>query len=174
MEITTDFLKTQVLSYWRYKRNYWMAATEVNTGIEIADILLCDDKEIIEIEVKTTWSDFKADFKKVKHIKKDCEWMKKYFYLKANKFYFCVHPEISDKCQKYLETNNYNYGLLTFSGELCILKSCRKLKELRPREIEQIKKSIIYRTSSEMVHLRKELLELKTNYKEEKINELAK
>jgi len=153
LNIDSDFLKTKLLFYWRFKRGYYYCATEVNTGKEIADVMLCNDKEIIEIEVKITFSDFIADFKKPKHYIHQAN-KREYHYLKSNKFFFCVHPDISDRCKTYLDENNYQYGLITFRGKLIILKSCRKLKKIDTREFNFVKNEIIRRATSELVNLR--------------------
>ena len=169
--MNAEILKTEILKLYRFKRQYYICATEVNTGIEIADILCMDDKEIIEIEIKITWKDFLADFRKSKHLA--IKPHLKYIYLKANRFYFCVPSEIDEKCMNYLKDKNYEYGLivytteqaynrgkLIFNGKLTQIKRCKRLKELDTYEREKIKKWIIQRATSELVNLRDEKYKL--------------
>lgn len=157
--MTSDYLKTIVLDYWIYKRGYYLCATEVRSGPDIADVLVSDDKEIIEIEVKISYSDFLADYKKRKYFYNDKIPMSDHFFLKANKFYFLVPAEMGERCLKYLTDNRLPYGLLSYNGTLNILKSCRRLKELKEREMLSIKDAIIHRATSELVMLRKEKLD---------------
>jgi len=149
----TNKLKTEMLKYWRFKRGYSFCATEVHNGFEIADILVSNGNQIIEIEIKTSYSDFLADFKnKFKHKYKNEE--KKYYHLKANKFYFCVSADIKEKCLKYLTENNYEYGLYSFNGHLENIKKCKKLKKLTENEICRLNDYIIKRATSELINLR--------------------
>lgn len=63
-----------------------------------------------EGEIKITFSDFKADFKKKKYregTKHNEKWIQD-----IKKHYFIVPEEMKDKCLKYLEENNSNSGLI--------------------------------------------------------------
>jgi len=156
--MTSDYLKTIALTYWRFKRGYYLCATEVRAGSDIADVLVSNGKDIIEIEVKISYSDFLADYKKRKHFYNDKIPMSDHYFLKANKFYFLVPGEIGERCLNYLIDNHFPYGLLSFNGKLNILKSCRRLKELKDREIISINDAIIHRATSELVSLREKNL----------------
>ncbi len=156
-----EIIKTQILKEYR-KRQYYICATEVDTGIEIADVLLMNDKEIIEIEIKLTWPDFLADFKKPKHIIPPNKSHLKYIYLKANRFYFCVPSPLKEKCVNYLNENHYEYGLIVSNEYITQIKRCKRLKELDFNEQESIKKQIIRRATSELIKLREEQYTMRT------------
>lgn len=57
-----------------------------------------------EIEIKRSWTDFLADFKKEHH--HDSEYIKK--------FYYCVPLSIVDKVAEYLSANNEKCGIITY------------------------------------------------------------
>lgn len=61
--LSTVEMKYYCLSYYRYQRQYPIAATEVPVfGSYIADILASDFKEFVEVEIKISESDMLADF----------------------------------------------------------------------------------------------------------------
>lgn len=147
----SELLKTEILKHFRFKKQYIICGTEVNNGIEIADVLLSNGNNIIEIEIKISYSDFLADFKKRKHIKNKNGIR---FFLYCHKFYYCVPAEIKEKCLNYLKENNYKYGLYCFNGELTLIKKCSKLQNLTMDQIGKINDYIIRRATSELVNLR--------------------
>lgn len=59
---------------------------------------------LTEIEIKRSWSDFLADFKKEHHHQSD--------YIK--KFYYCVPLSIVDRVAEYLSVNNEKCGIITY------------------------------------------------------------
>jgi hypothetical protein len=61
----SNHIKTALYNYFRFKKGCYYLATEV--GYFNSDFLAVSKKGLIEIEVKTSKSDFKADFKKEKH-----------------------------------------------------------------------------------------------------------
>lgn len=153
--MNSDLLKNEILKYFRFKRQFYLCATEVNNGFEIADILVSNGKKIIEIEIKISYSDFLADFKKRKHKKVYIgNNIYRLDYLKANKFYFCIPHDLKEKCLEYLNKNNLPYGLYVFNGSLNLVKKCKILKELHIKEIDKINKNIIRRATSELIILR--------------------
>ena len=48
--MNSDILKNEILSYFRFNRQYYLCATEVNNGIEIADVLLSNGNKIIKLK----------------------------------------------------------------------------------------------------------------------------
>lgn len=149
--MNSDILKNAILEYFRFERQYYICATEVRLWNQTSDIIICNDNdEIIDIEIKISYNDFLADFKKRKHIKD----ISGYPYLYANKLYYCVPAEIKDQCLLYLTVNNFPYGLISFNGILIIIKKCKKINGLTEDLIKTIKRKIILRLSSEMVFLR--------------------
>lgn len=88
-------------------------------GDFFADILILDSKyELVEIEVKRSWSDFRRDFatKRIKHDMYREQRHNKYqvrFYLAPHKLYFAFPTEeLCDKAKAWLKENGYNhYGI---------------------------------------------------------------
>lgn len=62
--ISTPEMKYYVLSYYRFQRQYPIAATEVAVfGNFVADVLASDlEKEFVEVEIKISESDMLSDF----------------------------------------------------------------------------------------------------------------
>ncbi len=152
-KITAEKLKTEVLKYWRFKRQgYNLCGTEVDTISGRADVMVCDNREIIEIEIKISKSDFMRDFKKKKFsaVCKDDLYSRVY----ANRLFYCVPAAISESCLLYLEANKLPFGLFSFDGKLTMLKSGKKLKTLNVVIAENIKRKILLRATSELVQLR--------------------
>lgn len=148
----SDNLKNAVLEYYRFARRYYLCATEVRFRHHVADILVMNEKEIIDIEIKVSYTDFLADFKKRKHKKIQ----EQYSYLYSNKLYYCVPANIKEQCLLYLTTNNKPYGLLSYSyGKIAVIKQSKKINDLPKSVVAGIKHKIILRLSSEMVFLRK-------------------
>lgn len=72
------------------------------------------DKDLIEVEIKISFSDFKANFEKlsIKRYENMPIWRPHYFY-------FLVHPDISEKCLNHLQAikTDIKYGLITISKD---------------------------------------------------------
>jgi hypothetical protein len=68
---------------------------------------------LTEIEIKRSYSDFLADFKKTHHHQD------RYNIIKN--FYYCIPEKLLGKCYKYLSDNNVEYdGIVTYSEKLSI------------------------------------------------------
>ena len=69
--MTSDELKYAVLWNWRFKQRAKYLATEMFAQTQnIRDVLIIDRSNyLIEVECKVSNADFKADFKKQKHLK---------------------------------------------------------------------------------------------------------
>jgi hypothetical protein len=151
--MNSNILKNAILHHFRFKRGFYLCATEVRLHGQTSDIMLCnDDNEIIDIEIKISYSDFLADFKKLKH--KKIKGTPGFPYLYANKLYFCIPADLKKKCLEYLDNNKLPYGLITFNGYLTIIKKCKMNNYIFSNQEKIIKRKILLRLSSEMVFLR--------------------
>lgn len=67
---------------------------------------------LTEIEIKRSWKDFLADFKK-RHIHIDkCQGL-------LYRFYYCVPDVLYLKCKEYIDEHNITYaGIITYSEDL--------------------------------------------------------
>jgi len=130
----SNAIKHYLHYYYRFNRQYDYVATEVDLGLpylgygNIADLAVCNDKELIEIEVKTSIKDFKADFVKNKHAIYKGEikdlptsYTKgKYNYIVPNKFYFALSNELYLKERGTIEIilqDFVGYGLIILLGD---------------------------------------------------------
>lgn len=107
--ISSLHLKTALLYYYRFKRQYTCVDEVCSSFNEIADILVDTGKEIYEIEIKISKSDLNAEKKKQKHMKSDMGG--------ANKFYLCVPTELIPYAEKWIQEVNPKYGLIGFASE---------------------------------------------------------
>lgn len=150
-------LKTKVLHYWRFTRNsYNYIATEV--GKFKSDVLVSNEKEIIECETKITRADLRKDFSKKKHqiYKTPTSWYSKWL---PNKFFFAV-PE--DLVEYTLElTEGTNYGVISVLSKpfsknrkesYCVI--VKQAKTMQPLFKEKLHRQIVMRCSSELIRLR--------------------
>ena len=84
-------------------------------------LVLSKSGYLTEIEIKRSWIDFLADFKKEHHHESE---LIKYFY-------YCVPISILDKVYDYLYTNDVKYtGIITYTEDLLIRVHQKKLKPL--------------------------------------------
>lgn len=169
--MTSKILKAIAISYLRFRKQYFLCGTEI--GLFNSDVLCSNDKLSFEIEVKVSFSDFKADFKKEKHkyynntILDDKDNLSGYKIRKIksnlnhvpNYFVFLVTQDIADDCLKYLELKpEYNkYGLATvknvgaiFADNIIFLKKPKKLHNSAISENAKI--VLLKRMSSELAN----------------------
>jgi len=152
--MTSDYIKHYLHFYYRFKRQYDYVATEVDLGVpfinygNIADLAVCNDKELIEIEVKISLKDFKADFKKLKHevyrgaepdfLKREYI-KKKYNYITPNKFYFAIPNELYIKEKGALGVilkDFESYGLIVLSDTYHYVHTrSKKLHNTKPSRL---------------------------------------
>ena len=153
-------LKTAILCHYRYRQRRKYIATEVGTFS--ADVIVANDKDMHEIEVKTSISDFRNDFKKEKH-NIYCRLGSRYSIWIPNKFYFAVTPALKDFALKYLQ-NYPQYGLYVVNthiflkeGKIEIAKPARYIH--RNPVSPKIYELLLFRMSSEIAihYLKNEL-----------------
>lgn len=128
-EIETALAKSD---YFNYIRN--IVAFNVN-GIgkklplwhECDMLVLSKSGYLTEIEIKRSWYDFLADFKK-RH-KHDSEGIIK-------NFYYAVPYEISDKVETYINENNIDCnGVVTYAEDLFVQMKLIKKRENKYRKL---------------------------------------
>ena len=118
MLISSEHIKTAVLCWFRFARQYHYVATEI--GYWSADVAGATPTMLVEVEVKVSKSDFMRDFQKSKHahyLKKmsnDPTW--KYTWA-PNKFFFAVPDHLEEFALKHLEETKSPYGLIVVRHE---------------------------------------------------------
>lgn len=138
-------IKLKLLHYFRFKRRYLFIATEV--GVLNSDVLVSNEKTIIEFEVKTSKQDFNNEFKKRKHTL-----MQKKEY--ANYFYFAIPEKLKEYVlEKCAETK---YGVVVISEEKltrdgCFVEIVKKADKLHASFNDKLFKSIVQRMGSELI-----------------------
>lgn len=107
-------LKTAAMRYLRFEKQLFMLATEC--GAYSADVLGANETRMIEVETKVSMTDFRADFKKPKHVRY-AEAMARespmaHWDHVPNYFYFCVPKDLEANAVPLLKGSGRPYGLL--------------------------------------------------------------
>lgn len=144
----TRKIKHKCLVWLRLDKRCPFIATEA--GAFNADALGCNEKDLIEIEVKISVEDLKADLRKEKHrtyndpnvLSHRREWW-------PTHFYYAVTPDLVEKAQEILERNQLNnYGLI--NGETFqVIKPAKRLHKKQP--CDSVKFKLALRMGSELI-----------------------
>ena len=148
-------MKNKVLAYLRFKRQYHVCATEA--GPYDADVMACNDKEVVEIEIKCTKADLKRDLKKRKH--------KYYLAAKANqaqtpnRFFFAVPEKLVDTALEMCKELPYGVllvkeGNMPLRTKKSFVYVKKKAKRMHDRGCSQLRLRVIKRATSELITLR--------------------
>lgn len=167
-------MKYYILAYYRFQRQYAIAATEVQVfGGFIADVLAGDGKEFVEVEIKVSKEDFYGDFshKSEKHtayldttLHVEGTLKEKDFLTVPNRFYYGVPKELAKEALGVLKDTPY--GLiyvdpedpkLSLNGHIKVVKHSAVINRLYPKKLER---RAAARMSSELITLYAELLGL--------------
>lgn len=85
-------------------------------------LVLSKSGYLTEIEIKRSWTDFLADFKKKHHHESDI----------IKFFYYCIPKSILDKVYDYLYENDIEYtGIITYDEDLFLEVYQKKVKPFR-------------------------------------------
>lgn len=162
--INSDYMKIIVASYYRFILQNKYTCTE----FERMDVCTCNDKYMIEIEIKVTKSDLKNEkkHKLKKHSRYSTGKQIINKYIIPNKYYICIPDYMLDKdkeYQKIIEDLNPKYGIMVIRHDNPTQPFEIKSAEfLHKKEVTQeIKDQIIKRMSSENIGLRQKLYDLK-------------
>lgn len=127
-----------------------------------ADAIGTDGTDLYEVEIKTSWTDFKADFKnKVKKHEAFANPDKKasgYYGYKPNYLWFLVTENLKNEAVEYIKKEgNPNYGVLCIDkhGEIYSVKSVKRMHS-EPLS-ERVKNQMIGRMSNEYTYLIEQL-----------------
>lgn len=178
-------IKSILTSFLRFDKQFVYVATEA--GFFNSDVLGIDKNDrLLEFEIKVSYRDFLADFKKPKHalfqgekpadLLSPYDWIdgeyrrveekvipKRYLESIPYRFYFVVTKEIESKCLTYLTERKLPYGLYSFSEDdgLILIKRAPVLKN--HEATERIKTTLALRMSSEIAGLRQQIINLKSS-----------
>lgn len=187
-------IKSILTHFLRFEKQFVYVATEA--GFFNSDVLGVDKNDrLIEFEIKVSFRDFMADFKKSKHDlfqgRVPEELLSRWGMVDGSyklldnpqiperliesvpyRFYFVVTKEIEEKCLAHINSNNLPYGLYSFSedGVLDLIKRAPILK--KHEATDRIKDVLALRMSSEIAGLRVKIEGLKEdlNFHKNKIS----
>lgn len=145
--------KFEALRWLRLDQRCMFIATEV--GNYSADVLGCNEKKLIEMEVKVSFEDFKNDFRKPKHQQysgayfDDHAWYAQWV---PTHFYFVVPAELVDRVKEYLETAKAprakDYGVICLE-DWKVVKRAKWLHKREPNN--RVKCTMALRMGSELI-----------------------
>ena len=176
-KLTTPEIKYYVMKYYRIERQMPIVCTECHVfGSFIADVIAADDKEVIEVEIKNSYSDFSADFdhKQAKHtaylnttlqvtgaVGTNDLTKRQTLYI-PNRFFYAATPDLAKEIQPQLV--GLPYGLIVvdpknpkwnLNSSIKIVKQASKINQAYPTTI---KKNALARMSSEIINLYENLI----------------
>lgn len=166
-DITSLHLKTALLYYYRFKKQYMVVDEVYSICHEKADILIDTKKAIYEIEIKLNKADLRAEKKKKKHNFKNLK------QLGANQFYICTPTYLVSYALEWIKEINPKYGLIEFNTQYYIERKARynitewdkclrfrkKASRLHNKYNVHLRKNIIKRLSSALVNAYIDMLE---------------
>ena len=161
--MNSHIIKTVILCWFRFGKRWQYLATEVGGHRFLADVVASDGKELVEVEVKISKSDFKNDFlKKDKHTiyQKEIESTHETIGWVPHKMYYAVPESMVEWALEYLKDKPLKYGLISISeyphlwhgksGASIVLKA----KKLHNKKLhENIVHQICMRMASELCNL---------------------
>ncbi len=167
-------MKYYVLAYFRFQRQYPIAATEVNVFSSfIADVLASDHKEFVEVEIKISEQDFLSDFehKSLKHSAYLDSTLHKVATLKDSdrkfmptRFYYAVPFQMHKFALEYIKDTPYgliyvdpNNPKLSMNSFIKVVKHSAIINRTYPKDLEH---RAIMRMSSELVNMYETLLDI--------------
>lgn len=144
--------KNALLAYFRFKRGYPYVATEY---LE-CDVVAAKSSEWIEVEVKISWSDYCAEWKKKKHKDGGLSIYIKNKY-SPNRKYFAAPPSLAQRIANDCAENHPEYGVLSIwtEEEINIVRRATTLHKDQPTC--NTLDGIISRVTSELITLRRKL-----------------
>ena len=127
------------------------------TELYDCDVIVSNAKDLHEIEVKISWSDYNNEFKKVKHIRSKENNIPLLHSIKPNYHYFAAPIELAYRIKEDIEKHHPFYGVfaITSNNSLQVITRAKRIhKKIVPDKILQ---HIVKRNSSELITLRRML-----------------
>lgn len=143
--------KNALLAYFRFKRGYPYVATEY---LE-CDVVAAKSSEWIEVEVKISWSDYCAEWKKKKHKDGLSIYIKNKY--SPNRKYFAAPPSLAQRIANDRAENHPEYGVLSIWTEEDITFVRRATTLHKEQPTCNTLDGIISRVTSELITLRRKL-----------------
>lgn len=160
MRYDSSDMAIAAILWLKTKKGCYLHCTEYGYAWR-ADAIGSNGDMVYEVEVKTSWSDFQADFRnKVrKHETYNSVGKTSRYNYKPNYLYYLVPRPLSERVAKFLKENEQykKYGVLYMDdrGEIWSAKSVKKLHDTPIAE--SVKTGMISRMSNEYIYLIKQL-----------------
>ena len=164
--LNSKLIKTELMKHYRFDLGYPYVATEC---IKYSDVNACNDKALVEIEVKCSLQDLKAEFKTAgnkhdKHFVVYCNPSVRPYAIIPNYYYIAVPEELKQNAVDIVKQINTNYGVLVCKKDRCspsgyTIVCAKKARKLHGKTPDNRTKSIIAkRITSELITLRQKYL----------------
>lgn len=139
-EVDTEMIASALLGWLRFGKQYHFVAREA--GMFSSDVLATDRKNVIEVEIKVSRSDFKADWKKDKHnhYKKrahvhthkypsghERRWQQNI----PNQFFFACPAHMRDFAVEQVNEHQPEYGVIVLQDNTIEIPNFHMWKRLR-------------------------------------------
>lgn len=120
-------IKGALMWYWRFKRQK-VVIDELN-GMDIA---VYDKTNLMDIEIKISKADLRADKKKHKHKRYLTGPIHEFdrYRLNPTHFYFCVPPDLKEAALEEIRIINPKYGLIISNGNCWTTSVAKSAKRL--------------------------------------------
>jgi len=164
--LNSKLIKTELMKHYRFELSYPYVATEC---IKYSDVNACNDKVLVEIEVKCSLQDLKAEFKTAgnkhnKHFVVYCNPSVRPYAIIPNYYYIAVPEELKQHAVEIVKEINPRYGVLVCKKDrvspsgykIACAKRATKLHSKTPDN--RTKSIIAKRITSELITLRQKYL----------------
>lgn len=148
-------IKGKCLTWLRLQQRCAFIATEV--GAFSADVLGVSEKKMIEIEVKISMGDLRADFQKYKHnlyngLQYGSSWDVKW---QPSHFYYCVPFEMLEPAKEFISKHKLGskYGIIC-ADDMGVYRNPKRLHERE--SASSVKFSMALRMGSELIRFYEE------------------
>jgi len=171
-EVDTEMIASALMGWLRFGKQFHYVAREA--GMFSSDVLGTDEKNVIEIEIKVSKSDFKADWKKDKHhhYKKRAHvgtrtypsgHKRRWHQHIPNQFYFACPSHMKEFALEQVKANAPDYGVLVMEDNRLEIPQYNMWKRLRVVKRakfmhrnppgEGLMKDMVARMSSNIAHM---------------------
>lgn len=109
VELTTNAIKNHLLAYWRFRRGWHYVATECWDE----DVVVSNGTQLIFVEVKVSWSDYRQEFKKDKYhetLAGTPDWMR--YPVQPNRKYLAAPLELARRIAADVPNHHPEFGVL--------------------------------------------------------------
>lgn len=114
VELSTNAIKNHLLAYWRFRRGWHYVATECWDE----DVVVSNGTQLIFVEVKVSWNDYRHEFKKDKYhevLEGTPSWM--LHPVKPNRKYLAAPLELARRIAQDVPNHHPEFGVLALDPD---------------------------------------------------------